>query len=129
MVASHNRTAGLHSHLWGGVVWFFRVIGGYDRTTAYFAGMPGGLVEMVSVGEERGGDGRIIALAHSVRILLIVVTVPFAIQWLEAVSLNRLAGTVSMFSAPFSAEAWLLACGIVGAFLGHLLRKRLADGV
>jgi membrane AbrB-like protein len=106
----------------GSVVWYFRSVGGYDRTTAYFAGMPGGLVEMITIGEERGGDGRIIALVHSVRILLIVMTVPFAIQWLEGVSLNRLAGAVSMFAAPLTAEAWLLGCGLAGAFLGHLLR-------
>lgn len=104
------------------VVWYFRAVGGYDRTTAYFSGMPGGLVEMITIGEERGGDSRVIALVHSVRILLIVMTTPFAIQWMEGVSLNRTAGAVSVFSTPLIAEIWLLACGLVGAFLGHVLR-------
>ncbi len=104
------------------VVWYFRAVGGYDRTTAYFAGMPGGLVEMVTVGEERGGDARVIALVHSVRILLIVMTVPFIVQWLQGVSLNRAAGSVSVFDAPLASEVWLLMCGLTGAFLGHLLR-------
>ncbi len=105
----------------GSVVWYFRAIGGYDRTTAYFAGMPGGLVEMISLGEERGGDGQVIALVHSVRILLIVMTLPFAIQWLEGVSLNRMAGAVSVFSTPATAELWLLGCGLAGCLLGHRL--------
>jgi membrane AbrB-like protein len=104
------------------VVWYFRVIGGYDRTTAYFAGMPGGLVEMITIGEERGGDARVIALVHSVRILLIVMTVPFAIRWLEGVSLNRGSGAASILSTPLTSFAWLLVCGLVGAFLGHLVR-------
>lgn len=103
------------------VVWYFRAVGGYDRTTAYFAGMPGGLVEMIGLGEERGGDGRVIALVHSVRILLIVMTLPFAIQWLEGVSLNRMAGAVSVFSTPATAELWLLGCGLAGCLLGHRL--------
>ncbi len=104
------------------VVWYFRAVGGYDRTTAYFAGMPGGLVEMVTVGEERGGDARVIALVHSVRILLIVMTVPFIVQWLQGVSLNRAAGSVSVFDAPLASELWLLLCGLTGALFGHLLR-------
>jgi len=105
----------------GSVVWYFRAIGGYDRTTAYFAGMPGGLVEMISIGEERGGDGQVIALVHSVRILLIVMTLPFAIQWLEGVSLNRMTGAVSMLSTPATAQIWLVACGLAGCFIGHTL--------
>lgn len=105
----------------GSVVWYFRAIGGYDRATAYFAGMPGGLVEMISIGEERGGDGQVIALVHSVRILLIVMTLPFAIQWLEGVSLNRAAGATSVLSTPAMAQIGLLACGLAGCFIGHLL--------
>lgn len=104
------------------VIWYFRAVGGYDRTTAYFAGMPGGLVEMVTIGEERGGDSRVIALVHSVRILLIVMTVPFAIQWLEGVSLNRSAGAVSVFATPIASELWLIGCGLAGALGGHLLK-------
>src|SRR4051794_13244996 len=29
-------------------VTYFRIVGGFDRTTAFFAGMPGGLVEMAA---------------------------------------------------------------------------------
>ncbi|WP_163117352.1 AbrB family transcriptional regulator, partial [Acinetobacter baumannii] len=89
-------------------------------TTAFFSGMPGGLVEMITYGEERGGDGRVIALVHSARILMIVMTLPFAIQWIEGVSLNRTAGAVSMFNAPLVSEAWLVGCGLAGALFGHL---------
>ena len=69
-------------------VWYFRKVGRMDFTTAYFAGMPGGLVEMVIVGEQRGGDGRTIALVHSARILLVVMTLPFIVQAVEGVSLG-----------------------------------------
>ena len=104
------------------VVWYFHRIGGFDRPTAFFAGMPGGLVEMVETGEEKGGDARTIALVHSVRILLIVMTLPFAIRWMEGISLTRTGGSVSIFDAPFSSELLLIGCGIGGVVLGHLLR-------
>jgi membrane AbrB-like protein len=104
------------------VVFYFRRVGGYDPTTAFFSGMPGGLVEMIELGEERGGDPRIIALVHAARILLIVMTIPFAIQWLEGVSLNRTAGAVSVFDAPLVQEFWLIGCGLAGAAIGYALR-------
>jgi membrane AbrB-like protein len=104
------------------VVWYFRKVGGYDWVTAFFSGMPGGLVEMITYGEERGGDARVIALVHSARILMVVMTLPFIIQWSQGVSLNRTGGGVSMFDAPLVAEAWLAVCGLAGAFLGHVLK-------
>ena len=102
---------------------YFRKVAGFDLPTAYFSGMPGGLVEMVIVGEAKGGDGRTIALIHSARILLVVMTLPFLVQWVEGVSLSaRGSAGPSVWDAPLSAEAWIVACGLVGAYLGHVLR-------
>ena len=41
---------------------YFRRVTGFDLLTAYFAGMPGSLVDMVIVGEDKGGDAE--ALSH-----------------------------------------------------------------
>ncbi len=38
--------------------WYFRRFGGFDPITAFFAGSPGGLNEMVIAGREMGGDDR-----------------------------------------------------------------------
>ncbi len=104
-------------------VLYFRKIGRMDMTTAYFAGMPGGLVEMVVVGEQRGGDGRTIALSHSARILLVVMTLPFLVELVEGVSLGgRASMGPSVTEAPFTAELWIVGCGLAGAVFGHLLR-------
>ncbi|NRB29222.1 MAG: AbrB family transcriptional regulator [Rhizobiaceae bacterium] len=54
----------------------FRHVGKYDRTTAVFAAMPGGLVEAVAFGEQAGGDIRILSLQHFARIVLVVMAVP-----------------------------------------------------
>jgi uncharacterized protein len=102
---------------------YFRVVAGYDPVTAYFSGMPGGLVEMVILAEERGGNPRTVALIHSARILLIVMTLPFIVQWLEGVRLGaRPAFGVSILDMPWYGELWLVATGIVGAIIGDLLR-------
>lgn len=57
---------------------YFRRLCGYDPVTAYFSAMPGGLSEMVLVGTEMGGDGRVISLIHATRIMLVVLSIPFA---------------------------------------------------
>lgn len=102
---------------------YFRKVARFDPTTAYFSGMPGGLVEMVIVGEAKGGDGRTIALIHSARILLVVMTLPFLVQWVEGVSLGaRASAGPSIWDAPLSAEVWIVVCGFAGAYFGHVLR-------
>ncbi|WP_147022691.1 AbrB family transcriptional regulator [Microvirga aerophila] len=45
---------------------------------AYFSGMPGGLMVMVIACEDRDGDAQGISLFHSVRVLLVVLTLPKA---------------------------------------------------
>lgn len=59
---------------------FFRRVAGYDRPTAYFSAMPGGLNEMMIVGQEMGGDDRRIVLTHASRILLTVLAIPIAFR-------------------------------------------------
>jgi uncharacterized protein len=102
---------------------YFRRVAGFDLPTSYFAGMPGGLVEMVITGEEKGGDARKIALVHSARILLVVLALPFLIQLVSGTSLGPRArfGT-SIVDTPWRDEAWFLATAIGGVFLGRLLQ-------
>lgn len=85
-----------HFRIWmvslGGLVFFiaaaasvtyvyFRKVGKFDHPTAFFSAMPGGLVEMVTLGAERGGDERMIS-AYPCRpcIFLVVLCLPFLIQ-------------------------------------------------
>ena len=64
------------------VTWFRRVAG-FDPATAYFAGMPGGIAEMVLMGGERGADERTVGLIHAARIFLVVFALPFVIRILH----------------------------------------------
>lgn len=61
--------------------WLLAVAGGVDRVTAFFASVPGGATEMAVLGERYGGRVDRVALAQSLRILTVVVVVPFALVW------------------------------------------------
>lgn len=54
---------------------------GVDRPTAFFASMPGGASEMVSFGLRHGANPARVAAAHSLRVLLVVLTVPAIFTW------------------------------------------------
>ncbi|WP_048708642.1 AbrB family transcriptional regulator [Microvirga massiliensis] len=108
-------------------VLFLRKVARLDVTTAYFAAMPGGLVEMVILGEQRGGDARVIALMHSARVLLVVMTLPFLVQALAgAGTIARSRIGISVLEAPWTNHAWLIGTAIAGVALGRLLRLRAA---
>lgn len=104
-----------------GVV-FFRRVAGYDRATSYFAAMPGGLSEMVIVGEAMGGDPRAISLTHGARVMFVVLVLPFALQAVlgyDAVS--RPAPGESILVVPAGDLAILAACGGLGLVLARAL--------
>jgi membrane AbrB-like protein len=52
-----------------------------DRGTAFFASVPGGAAEMTLLGERYGARPDRIALAQSLRILIVVIVVPFALTY------------------------------------------------
>lgn len=52
-----------------------------DRGTAFFASVPGGAAEMTLLGERYGARPDRIALAQSLRILIVVFVVPFALTF------------------------------------------------
>jgi membrane AbrB-like protein len=95
----------------------------FDRTTAYFSGMPGGLVEMLEVGRERGGDEMTIALMHSARIFLIVMTVPFLVQWIEGTSIAAapLVGE-PILEASLTTLVLLVFCAASGLIIGRWIK-------
>jgi len=64
--------------------WFLARSAGIDSTTALFASVPGGAAEMTLLGERFGAKPDRVALAQSLRILLVVLIVPAAITMLGA---------------------------------------------
>jgi membrane AbrB-like protein len=111
----------------GGVacVLYLRFVVGLNLPDAFFAGMPGGLLEMVILGEQYHADGRTVALVHSCRILLVVLILPFFVQIVSGISLSApQVGGASILSTPWQSYVFLAATGAVGLLVGHLLRLR-----
>jgi hypothetical protein len=51
------------------------------RATTYFAGAIGGASEMTLLAERVGARTDLVAAAHSLRLVVVTVTIPFAMQW------------------------------------------------
>jgi membrane AbrB-like protein len=74
--------AGLFAILLGALGgWLLSRAARIDRTTAFFASVAGGAAEMTILGERYGARPDRVALAQSVRILAVVVVVPFALTY------------------------------------------------
>ncbi|MCP5036154.1 MAG: AbrB family transcriptional regulator [Rhodobacteraceae bacterium] len=67
-------------------------IGGYDKATAWFSGSPGGLVEAVTMGEEAGGDVRVLTILQFLRIILVVSILPVALSIWNGAPVGSAAG-------------------------------------
>ena len=63
-------------------------LSGADRATCFFSMAVGGASEMATQGERHGGAVDRVAAAHSLRIMLVVGTIPFAIRWWGAHGLD-----------------------------------------
>ena len=104
-------------------VGFFIWFGKMDRTTAYFAGTPGGLGEMTIIGEQQGGDPRTIALVHATRIFVVVLLLPLFLTTVQDLDIPN---TSRVLAGRPSAQGWELAilgvCAVIGFFLGQYLR-------
>ncbi|GGB20876.1 AbrB family transcriptional regulator [Allosediminivita pacifica] len=57
-------------------------ITGIDRTTTFFSSMPGGVAEMSVMAEAYGGKPELVAMAQSLRILIVVLILPAAATFL-----------------------------------------------
>ncbi|MFT4190543.1 MAG: AbrB family transcriptional regulator [Comamonas sp.] len=65
--------------------WLLRVnqgrVAGLDGRTAFFSGSIGGASEMTLLAERHGARTDLVASAHSLRVLMVTVMIPFAMQW------------------------------------------------
>jgi uncharacterized protein len=121
---------------------------GIDRTTAFFATLPGGVVETTNVAPQYGGQLEPIMVAQTTRVSLIVVFAPFLVvsftgsgagsalvaaplvPWLAVLALLAVSGIVAaLLSRTRSPNAWLMAPLFIAAVLSHLgwLEGRMPD--
>ena len=104
-------------------VTFLVKVGKLDRTTAYFAGTPGGLGEMTVVGEQQGGHTPTIALVHATRIFVVVFILPLYLRTVEGLDIPNTARVLGNRPSAEGSDLLILgACAVVGYFVGRNLR-------
>lgn len=96
--------------------------GAVDPSTAYFASVIGGASEMATFAERMGARVDLVAAAHSLRVLVVVVTLPFGYQFAQIhgqdLSLNSTMQVVSL-----SGLLLLGLATLAGAQLMHWLHQ------
>jgi uncharacterized membrane protein AbrB (regulator of aidB expression) len=60
---------------------FFERVARFDRATAFFSAIPGGLTDIVTLAPDSGANTRTVMLAQASRIVLIVFALPLWLQW------------------------------------------------
>jgi membrane AbrB-like protein len=104
------------------VVPYYRFVARQDWTTAYFAGMPGGLSEMIELGEAKGADVPAIVLAHSLRIVLTIGLMAVLFRLVLGYDVGAAASSVRRAPLGVKDAIALVACAVIGAGLGLRLR-------
>jgi membrane AbrB-like protein len=75
--------------LGAGCGWLLHRLSEVDRTTAFFAMAVGGASEMANQSERAGAKVDRVAAAHSIRIMLVVAIIPFALKFSGVQGLDR----------------------------------------
>lgn len=92
-----------------------RAVPAIDPATAHFAAAIGGASEMAVLAERHGGRVDLVAAAHSLRVLIVVVAIPFGYQ---AAGLHGLdATTLAVQQVQAGGLALLAAATVAGALL------------
>jgi len=90
--------------------WLLHRASGESPTTCLFAAPIGGASEMATQAERHGGRVDRVAAAHSLRIMMVALILPFALQWLGIRGLDPYAPATSQFNL-----VGLLLLGALGA--------------
>ena len=91
-----------------------------DRTTAIFASVPGGAAEMSVLGERFGARVDRVASAHSLRLIIVVTTVPTAYALLGVHGADPYVPGIATFSLP--GFALLMSATAIGGLIATALR-------
>ena len=107
----------------GGSYAIMRRFGGYRRLDAYFASLPGGIVDSIALAEQVGADLRIVTAQHFIRIILVVVSVPLLFLVVTGETVGSLAGE-SMAAASYDSIdlAMIFVIAMTGLFVGKWIR-------
>jgi len=100
-----------------------RGVGGDARTDAYFAALPGGIVDSVALAEEAGADLRVVTAQHFIRIIIVVISIPFLFLVIQGDAVGSLAGeTISSAAYDITDIALIVVIALIGLGFGRIAR-------
>lgn len=100
-------------------------LGGLPKLESFFGAVPGGLIETVQMGEEAGGDVRLMTVLQFLRLILTIIFVPLIFMGLTGGAVGSASGAeLPAAAVPLTVHevAVLLAAGGLGVWVGRLLR-------
>lgn len=107
----------------GGNYAIMRGLGRYEKKDAYFAALPGGIIDSAALAEEAGADLRIVTAQHFIRIILVVTSIPLLFLYVQGDAVGSLGGE-TLASNEYDAMdvLVLLSIALVGLLLGRVLK-------
>jgi membrane AbrB-like protein len=104
--------------------WILRRVGRFDPATAYFASIPGGLIESIEMGGEAGADIRALTSLQFARIAFVVSAVPLLFFAMQGQAVGSAAGVTIGGQAGLTGgdAALLILLGSVGFFGARRIR-------
>lgn len=111
----------------GGTFYYWKFLS-LDRMTAFFSAIPGGILVMVSIGEEMGANVYKVALMQTTRLLLVIFSLPLIIKHWAHVGLNsNITFTPTIRVMSISDLVLLTLLGAVGIWGGKRLKMSGGD--
>ncbi len=107
----------------GGSYAIMRGLGRYKKLDAYFASLPGGIIDAAALAEEAGADLRIVTAQHFIRIILVVASVPLLFLFIQGEAVGSSAGqTMATIDYDLTDIVWIIGIALVGLLAGQLAR-------
>jgi uncharacterized protein len=100
-------------------------LAGIDRATAFFSLLPGGIIEMATIGDRHDANRAVITAAHTARVGLIVLSLPVLASVLAGVGAGADAGAADPPPVPTldaASSLWVVLIGAAGGVLAGWLR-------
>ena len=99
-----------------------RYVGRYDKVTAFYASMPGGLIEAIELGERGGGNVKTITQSHFLRVTFVVVSIPLLFWLISGGPVGSSAGESFDKGQTGAGDVGLLCViTVIGLCLGRIL--------
>lgn len=103
----------------------YRRVGGIDPNTAFFAAMPGGYIEAIEMGEQRGAEIQMLLMLQFLRLILCIVLVPLSFSLMTGHAVGSGSGVIRP-GVEAELHAFdiliLIGAGLIGAVVAKRLR-------